>query len=38
MDGEEPREHDEPLSAIAMKKSSVESERVGKRREDVRMK
>jgi hypothetical protein len=38
MDGEEPRDGDEPLSAAAKTKSSVESDRVGKRREDVRTK
>jgi hypothetical protein len=38
IDGEEPRDGDEPLSAAANTKSSVESDRVGKRREDVRTK
>ncbi len=38
MDGEEPRDGEEPLSAAAKTKSSVESDRVGKRREDVRTK
>ena len=36
--GDEPRVGDEPLSAAAMRKSSVESYRAGKRREDVRTK
>jgi hypothetical protein len=38
IDGEEPRDDDEPLSAAANTKSSVESDRVGKRRDDVRTK
>ena len=38
IDGEEPREGDKPLSAAARMKSSIESERLGKRREEVRTK
>lgn len=38
IDGEEPRDEDEPLSAAANTKSSFEPDRVGKRREDVRTK
>ena len=38
VEGDEPREGDEPLSAAAKRKSSVESERLGKRRDDVRTK
>jgi hypothetical protein len=38
LDGEVPRDGDEPLSAAAKTKSSVESDLVGKRRDDVRTK
>ena len=38
LDGEVPRDGDKPLSAAAKRKSSVESDRVGKRRDDVRTK
>jgi hypothetical protein len=38
VDGDEPRDDDEPLSAAAKRKSSVESDRLGNRRDDVRTK
>jgi len=38
LDGDVPRDGDKPLSAAAERKSSVESDRVGKRRDDVRTK
>ena len=38
IDGEEQREEDEPLSAAAKMKSSIESDRVKKRRDGERPK
>lgn len=38
IDGEEPREGDKPLSAAARMKSSIESDRLGKRRDGMRTK